>query len=112
MNRHASDPVIQILAEFLGIHHLLEIAIGRADQTNVHLDRIVAAEPNDLAILQHAEQFRLHGARHVADLIHEERSAIRVFESAFALGLRAGEGALRRGQTAHLQECFRSALRS
>jgi len=40
---------------FLLGHHFIQIAIGRADQSNVDADRIVRAQSYDFAILQHAQ---------------------------------------------------------
>ena len=89
MNADALDSIVQILAKFLRLHHLTEIAIGGADQTDIHPDRVVAAEPHDLAILQNTQQLRLHRPWHIADFVHEERAAVGVLEAAFALALRA-----------------------
>jgi hypothetical protein len=43
--------------------------------------------------LEHAEQFRLHGERHLADLVEEDRAAARRFEEAAVILGRAGERA-------------------
>ena len=46
-----------------------------------------------VALLQGAQDLGLHGERHVADLVQEQRAARRVAEGAGALGRGAGEGA-------------------
>ena len=51
-------------------------------------------------------------ARHVADLVHEQRAAVGVLEAALALALRAGEGALHVPEELIFEDDFRSARRS
>src|SRR5690606_1006727 len=53
-----------------------------------------AADAHELALLEHAQQLRLRSARHLADLVEEERAAVGELEEAFALADRAGERAL------------------
>ena len=52
------------------------------------------------AFLQNAVQFYLHGETHVANLVHEECSAVGCLEQAAAIFIRSGEGA------AHVTEEF------
>ena len=53
----------------------------------------VAADALEGAALQHAENFRLRGRRHVADFIQENRAVVALLEFADALDRRAGERA-------------------
>ena len=46
-----------------------------------------------LALLQHPQELHLHRQRHVADLVEEERAAVRLLETPQARLLRAGERA-------------------
>ena len=43
----------------------------RGDDADVHLDRVAAADALELALLQDAQEFHLHGERDVADLVEE-----------------------------------------
>ena len=52
-----------------------------------------AADRRHLALLQHAQQLRLHAARHLADLVEEQRAAVRGRQAARARPVGAGEGA-------------------
>ena len=54
----------------------------------------LAANALQLAFLQHAQQLRLHRQRHVADLVEEQRPAVRLLELAEMTRGRAGERAL------------------
>lgn len=67
----------------------------------------IAAYAADLALLQGPQHLCLRRQRHVADLVHEERSAARLFEFALALFDGRGEVALARGRTVR----FRSVRR-
>ena len=42
VDRHALDAEVQVLAELLVGDHLVEVAVGRADQAHVDVDRLVA----------------------------------------------------------------------
>ncbi len=61
----------------------MSTATGSAAPTGVHA-----------ALLQHAQQARLHRQRHVADLVEEQRAAVGLLDAADGAFLaRAGEGA-------------------
>ena len=45
------------------------------DHAHVDLDRLGAADAADLALLQHAQELRLHLRPDVADLVEEQRAA-------------------------------------
>ena len=57
------------------------------------LTGLVAADPLEGTVLQHAQNFGLRGQAHVADFIEENRAAVALLEFADALTLRAGERA-------------------
>ena len=92
--REDDDAVVEILAERALAHQCVEVAVGGRDDAHVDGDRAIAADPLDLALLEHAQQLGLHGGRHVADLVEEERAALGLLELAEVPGARAGEGAL------------------
>src|SRR4029453_13569073 len=47
----------------------------------------------DLAVREHAQQLPLHAERQLADLVQEDRPAVRRLEQALAVAVRAGERA-------------------
>ena len=53
-------------------------------RTSIRRDLPLAAEPLDLALLQDAQQLDLHVARDLADLVEEQRAAVRGLEAAVA----------------------------
>ena len=66
---------------------LLVAAIRRT----LTLDRLGAAEPLELALLQHAQQLDLDVRVHVADLVEEQRAAVGPLEAPLLARRRAGE---------------------
>ena len=66
-----------------------------------------AAEPLELLLLEHAQELGLERRRDVADLVEEERAAVRQLEAADLLRDRPGEGALLVAEQLALQQVER-----
>ena len=92
-DRDDVDAVVEVFAERPFLHAPFEIHVGGRHQTELHLDRLVAAHPLDLAFLDRAQQLGLQVELEVADLVEEERAAVRQLELADLLAHGAGEGA-------------------
>src|SRR5438552_3276368 len=88
-----AQPVIEVLAEAPRPDAGLQVLVGRSDQADVHPDRRVTADALHFLLLDRAQELRLGLERHVADLVEEERAAVRGLELALAPGDRAGERA-------------------
>ena len=75
---------------------------------------IVSLPPtrSNLALLQDAQELGLHGERHVADLVEEERPSARALELPAPLLRRAGERARLVPEELALDELARDAPRS
>jgi hypothetical protein len=84
--------VEQILPESIFADRLAQIRIGRRDDAHACFARDAGAQPLELAGLQHAQQLRLSGSGDVAELVEEQRAAVRRFEAPDP-GLRARERA-------------------
>ena len=71
-----------------------KVDIGRRDDAHVRGDRVLAAQPLELAVLHHAQQLLLHLHRGGCDLVEEQRAAIGLFEAALPAlgGAREGAG--------------------
>ena len=93
-DRERVDAVVEVFAEAAVAHELLERPVGRRDQPEVDRDRLVAAEPLEAALLEHAQQLGLRDQRHVADLVEEQRAVVGELEAARLAIVRAGERAL------------------
>ena len=78
------EPEIQILAERAARDLGRQVAVGGGEDADVDLDRRAAAEPVDLALLQHAQQLGLQPHVHLADLVEQQRAAVGRLELADA----------------------------
>ncbi len=68
--------------------------MGGGDDPDVGADRRAPADRGVLALLQDPQQARLRLQRHVADLVQEQRAALRLLEAAGGAHGGAGEGPL------------------
>ena len=83
------EPVVQVATETTLTDFLGQVAIGRRNDADVDVDGARAAEPFDLALLQHAEQLGLELERQLPDLVEEDRSAVGELETANLRRMRA-----------------------
>ena len=81
-DRHDVEAVEQILAEQALADQLAQVAVGGGDDADIGADRRAPADRGELALLQHAQQPGLRLERHVADLVEEQRAALRPARSA------------------------------
>ena len=93
-DREHVEAVVEVLAELAVLDQLDHVAVGRRDQAEVDLDRLLGADRIDLAFLQRAQQLHLRVERQLADLVEEQRAAVGFLELADALVDGAGERAL------------------
>src|SRR5213593_4399437 len=91
VDRHHAETIEQVTPKFAALHALLEVAIRRRDDPDVHLDRARATDALELLLLEHAQQLRLQIQSHLADLVEQERAAIRALKRAFDALDRTGE---------------------
>ena len=85
-DREHVQPVVEVAAELLVGDHRDEVAVRRRHQPDVDANRPGAAEALELLLLQHAQQLGLQLQRNVADLVEEQRAAVRQLEAADAAG--------------------------
>src|SRR3546814_1289307 len=78
----------EILAEIAVLDRLVEIAVRRGEQADVHLDWLRPADAVDLAFLDRAQQFGLQAGVHLADLVEQQGAAVGLPEFAAAPGSR------------------------
>ena len=74
--RHHVEPVEQVRTKSARLDLRFERLVRRRHDPHVDLDGGACTDPLDLALLQHAQQLRLHLRRHVADLVEEESPAV------------------------------------
>jgi hypothetical protein len=93
--RQHRDAKVQILAEGRGVDHPAQVAVRGRDQTHVDRPVLAFAQALDGARFQHAQQLRLKRERQLADLVEEDRAAVRRLERPGARRHRARERAAR-----------------
>ena len=81
-DRHHRQAVKEVLAELAGGDLGLEVARGRGDDAHVDRDLGGAADALEGLVDQHAQDLVLRLARHVGDLVDEQRAAMRLLERA------------------------------
>ena len=91
---HHVQAIQQVFAEGAVLDRFGQVAVGGADNADVHLDRLGAADAVDLAFLDGAQQLGLQAHIHFADFVQQQGAAIGFFELADAPRDGAGEGAL------------------
>src|SRR2546422_10819192 len=89
----SAQAIEQVRSEPTLVDELAQGLVRRGDDSNVDVDRPAAAHPLDLALLERAQDLRLHGEGHVADLVEEQRPAAGQLEPSDARADGAREGA-------------------
>ncbi len=107
MNRENTQPVEQIATEPARLHLRLEVAVARGDHPNVCLEGAIVADALELALLQDAQQLRLHVERDFTHLVQEQGSTRGELEAAHAVAMRAGERPLHVTEELALEELVR-----
>src|SRR5207253_1137953 len=85
------------------------LAVRRRDQPDVGCAVLHVAEAAESLLLEHLEQARLNLRIHVADLVEEDRAAVRNFEQSLLRGDSAGERSLFVAEQLRLEELARNA---
>ena len=88
-----SDAVVKVFAEIALPDLLAQVLVRGGDDAYVDLDVLVAAYAADPVFLKRPQHLGLRRQRHVADLVHEQRAAVGLFELAPSLLDGRGEGA-------------------
>src|SRR6267154_5241614 len=94
VDRKDVEPVKQILPECSCGNRFRQVAVGRRQEADVHVNRVAVAHALDLVILKDAEQGDLGFRRQIADFVEENRATVGGFESPQTSLQRARERAL------------------
>ena len=87
-----------------------EVAIrGRDDADIDGRARGIGSHGLDLAVLEEAQEQRLHAQAHLADFVEEQRAAVRQTELADLVAIRAGEAALDVAEQLRFEQRFGDA---
>ena len=77
------EAVEQLVSEAPRLHLLREVAVGGGDHAHVHLERLGATHPLELALLEYPQQLHLRAGRNLPDFIQEQGAAVRKLEAPF-----------------------------
>ena len=99
--------VEEVLPELPFFHHLAQLDVGRGDDPDVDLDRLDAAEPHELALLNDAQELGLRLERDVPNLVEENRALVGELEEPLLRIDRAGECALHVAEEVRLEQIRR-----
>src|SRR5208282_4330072 len=105
VDAHDIDSVEEVGAESAGFNFVFETPVRRADHARFYALFFVVADRAELSILEKLKQLRLQRRIEFADLIKEERSALRHFYAAGFRVVGASERALAESKKFTLQEC-------
>ena len=83
--------VIQVLAKQALGNALVQAAVRGGNDAQIHVDGLGRAHGPHLALLQHAQQFRLQRQRHVADFVQKQGSAACALQQTLVVVGGAGE---------------------
>ena len=82
VHAHDGEPVVEILAEALRGDLGAQVAVRRGDDAHGDLAVARAAHGAHGALVERAQQRRLHLGRQLADLVEEQRAAVGLLERA------------------------------
>ena len=83
----------EVLAELAFACEFFEIAMGGDDNADIDADGLVSTDALDFAFFEDAKELCLHRQRHIADLVEEQRAAMRLLKLSDMPSRRAGERA-------------------
>ena len=109
LNLDRVQPEEQVLAEAARRDFFGEVRVGRRDDPDVDVARAGRADALEIAGLEHAQQLRLQVQRDVGDLVEKQRTAVGELETADAVRLGVGEGALDVAEQLAFEDPFRQA---
>ena len=92
-NRENVQAEVEISAKGLLIDHLVEMKIGRRNDSRVYRSGTVAPHPFELLLLKDTQQFRLEFQRKIANLIQKQRSTVGCLKTSYSLRDSASESA-------------------
>ncbi len=101
------QPVEQVFPETALLDLLLEVPVGGSDEARIGLDGLVAADPLELALLQHPQHLHLEIRAHVPDLVQEDGAAVGHFEFPLLVRKRTGKGPAAVAEKFALQQALR-----
>ncbi len=107
-DRHDVQPIEEVFPKGAFFDFLQEILVRRGEDADIDLHQLRAADPVELLLLQRTQHLGLRAQAHVADLVQEQRPAVRLFELAPLHRGGAAEGALFMAEQLAFDQRFRN----
>ena len=107
LDRHHGQAEEQVLAEQLLLHERAQVAVRGRHHAHVDAQRLEPADALELLLLHEPQDLALQRQRHVADLVEEERAAVRELRLADLAPGGPGEGALLVAEQLVLEQVLR-----
>ncbi len=105
-----AQSVPKVLAELTRRNQLGQVPVGGRNHANVNPgQRRIGAYCLNLTVFQEPQQQRLHAQAHLADLIEEERAAMRELELTHLVSVGAGEASFDVSEELRLEQRFRKS---
>ena len=86
--------------------HIFERPVRGTDHAYIDDERVIVTHASNFTTFQHTQQFALHREGQFADLVQENRAAMRHFEKPNAAFVRAGEGPFAVSEQLTLNQIF------
>src|ERR1700726_721902 len=102
------EPVVQVGAKFVFVHHRFKVPIRGGYEADVGSDRSVAAHALEFLVLDGTQQLRLEFERHLPDLIKKQRALVSQLESPNLLRNRTGKRTFLMAEEFALQKALRN----
>src|SRR5712692_5429085 len=83
VNRESAQPVVEVLTQFLFCKRLFNVDVGGRQNADIDINRPLAAQPEELFVLQHMQELGLQSGWHLCDLIQKNRAFLTQFELAW-----------------------------
>src|SRR6185295_20289020 len=80
-DRKHREAEVQVLAELLRRNRGLQLLVGGGDDAHVDVQRLRTADTLESFLFERAQDLRLKAERQIADLVQEQRSAMRQLEA-------------------------------
>src|SRR3990172_6342466 len=101
------QPVIEVVPEPSLIHLTAQVPVGRRQDPDIDLYRLLPAHPFEAVVLQEPEQEYLRGQGNIPDFVEEQRPSLGPLDPSLLLAGRPGEGTLLMPEKLAFQEARR-----
>ena len=109
MHRNEVDAIEKVLAEGMLAHHLLQVGICGTNYPHIHFPRTALTQRLESLFLQHPEELHLARQIQFTNLIEEDGSLVRQFETSLTIGHRIGKCSLLVTEHLALEQSLRNA---